>query len=333
MMHLHLISTTFRDRLVCYPFRISRRSTFQPLITRPRTPEAEVVSKSYCLTPAMSPTPIYIVTTSQTPLPIRFPRPRKPILLLPPLIHRALHSALDARPPSAIASSSGIIIPHPESLVKHDVPSRAFPSQMTPRSDTSSPSADPDETDDIDAEVTVKLHLVGRAPTSTRAGWVTESLAFLARYKGLGSVDNLLIGFNGVDYKGRKTAASEMFGCGTEGLEGGSGSDVVDEETERGMRGVWDEVSRGGGGVGGRVGRMGTMYLPLGLLRALSEAEVAPRINAMDTPDCQSLPKEYSGFAREKGIELWAGGGGEGAGEGFLCFPHFLSLIADLCPL
>ena len=245
------------------------------------------------------PTSLYILTTSQSPLPPRYPRPHKPILLLPPLFHRTLHSALDANPPSASSSSTAVIIPHIDSIVKHDVPAQI---------QNGSPLTD---SDGADAEVTVKLHLIGSADASTRAGWISEALEFLERRKGLGCVDTLLVGFKGVDYKGKKTAASELFGCGVEGLENGSGTDVVDIETERGVREVWDIITKGDLGVR----TLGTMYLPLDLLRGLSETNFPPKINAMDTPDCASLPKEYSGFAKEKGIELWASGGGEGAGE------------------
>ena len=249
------------------------------------------------------PISLYVLTTSQTPLPTRYPRPHKPVLLLPPLIHRSLHAALDLKNPSASTSSSSIIIPHPDTLVKHDVPARS--EARAP------PADDEDEAEESDAEVTVKLHVVGKADPKVRAGWVTESLEILGTHKGLRGIDTLLLGFSGVDYKGKKTVASEMFGCGAEGLESGSGSEVVDEETERGVREVWNLVSRLDLGVG----KLGTMYLPLSLLRGLSEEDVKPMVNAMDTPDCQSLPKEYSGFARDRGIELWAGGGGEGAGE------------------
>ncbi|CAD6581674.1 MAG: hypothetical protein TREMPRED_003062 [Tremellales sp. Tagirdzhanova-0007] len=248
-----------------------------------------------------SPISLYVLTTSQTPLPTRYPRPHKPVLLLPALIHRSLHAALDQKIPSASTSSSSIIIPHPDTLVKHDVPVRT----EQPRS----PDGEDDGDGEIDAEVTVKLHIVGKGDPKVRASWVAESLEFLGTHKGLRSVDTLLLGFSGVDYKGKKTVASEMFGCGAEGLESGSGSEIVDEETERGVREVWDLVSKSGLGVF----NLGTLYLPLGLLKKLSEEDVAPKINAMDTPDCQSLPKEYSAFARERGIELWAGGGGEGA--------------------
>ena len=173
----------------------------------------------------------------------------------------------------------------------------------------------------------MKLHIVGKGDPKVRASWVAESLEFLGTHKGLRSVDTLLLGFSGVDYKGKKTVASEMFGCGAEGLESGSGSEIVDEETERGVREVWDLVSKSGLGVF----NLGTLYLPLGLLKKLSEEDVAPKINAMDTPDCQSLPKEYSAFARERGIELWAGGGGEGAGESRIPYQTYHGRKNDDC--
>lgn len=121
-----------------------------------------------------------------------------------------------------------------------------------------------------------------------------------------------------------------MFGCGSEGLENPSSEDVdpgVEEEIMRFWKGLSDVLagqsshSQTGNGEGERrIGRVGTLYLPLGLLRRLSdegksEAGSEVSINALDTPDCHSLPKEYTTFAKERGIELWAGGGGEGSGE------------------
>ena len=266
---------------------------------------------------------LYILTTSQTPLPTRYPKPHKPNLLIPTLIHRSLHSALDPKPPSASTSSNTIIIPNPDSLVKHDVPSRKHRPQVITDQNNDNRS------DEIDAEVTVKLHLVGGEDEdpNVRAGWVKESLEFLGHTKGLESVDNLLLGFSGVDYKGKRTMASEMFGCGVEGLESGSGSEIVSPKTERSVKQVWDIITDQKD-LG--VDTLGTMYLPLELLKDLSEGKVSPRINAMDTPDCQSLPKEYSDFAKERGIDLWAGGGGEGSGEVSVhdsCLVSFLTCI------
>jgi hypothetical protein len=38
-----------------------------------------------------------------------------------------------------------------------------------------------------------------------------------------------------------------------------------------------------------------------------------PAVNSLSTPDCHSLPQELQDYARDKGIELWAGSAGEGS--------------------
>ncbi|KAI5454670.1 hypothetical protein NCC49_003561 [Naganishia albida] len=38
-----------------------------------------------------------------------------------------------------------------------------------------------------------------------------------------------------------------------------------------------------------------------------------PAVNCMDTPDCHWLPEDLLNYAKDNGIELWAGGGGEGS--------------------
>jgi hypothetical protein len=40
-----------------------------------------------------------------------------------------------------------------------------------------------------------------------------------------------------------------------------------------------------------------------------------PVVNCMNTPDCHWLPEDLLSYARDNGIELWAGGGGEGSGR------------------
>jgi hypothetical protein len=49
----------------------------------------------------------------------------------------------------------------------------------------------------------------------------------------------------------------------------------------------------------------------------------APAVNRLNTPDCHSLPQDLLKFAKERRIELWAGGSGEGSGE----FPGFHSVF------
>lgn len=53
-------------------------------------------------------------------------------------------------------------------------------------------------------------------------------------------------------------------------------------------------------------------YTGEGPIGGTGSAARAPRVNSLSTPDCHSLPEELQSFAKEKGIELWAGGSGEG---------------------
>ncbi|KAI9634485.1 uncharacterized protein MKK02DRAFT_28223 [Dioszegia hungarica] len=278
------------------------------------------------------PSSLLLFTSSQAPLPTRYPHPHKPRFVIPPLVHRTLHNALDAKPADGSDSNGDtsapgfqvdqgcLILPHPDSMVKHDLP----PSSRTPTPPSEAVNhADTNVVNDAvhsegDMELTLKLHLVGSSSAEERTRWVDEALSTLSTYKGLGagSVDTLLVGWKGVDYKGKKTAVSEFFGCGAEGLEGGGGAEAS-EEVEEEVRDSWGRIVEALKGEGEqRVKRLGTMYLPLGVLQRLTTGNgkvQKPEINMLDTPDCHHLPKEYSGFAKEHAVELWAGGGGEGA--------------------
>ncbi|ORX34140.1 hypothetical protein BD324DRAFT_166633 [Kockovaella imperatae] len=300
---------------------------------------------------------LLIFTGSHHPLPRKYPHPHKPILLIPPFMHRTLHAALDQTPPATSTTSDGtLIIPHPDNIIKHDLPELAAdrtgidekPHGQTNDASTTLDTAQPLSTvaedgfsrsDDIDAEVTVKLHLVGSSTSSsTRLEWITKALTSLAEFKGLKEVDTLLLGFKGVDYRGQKSEAATVLGCGTEGMESGSGGEVVDEQVASEVVDTWRALIKAKGASSKglpngssapdghsiptvdleqavkHVKILGTLYMPLSLLETLSEdAAQAPTINSMDTPDCHHLPREYLDFARERGIELWAGGGGEGS--------------------
>lgn len=303
-----------------------------------------------------TPTSLYILTSSQAPLPVRYPHPHKPRLVIPPLVHRTLHNALDKDPSSSTSSKQGylhdersgrVVIPHPDAISKHDLPSTSsaigtggneeFSGKGVKTSMDTDTNVDntPVQASDGDLELTLKLHLIAPSPTgsssltSSRSSWVQESLDILADYKGLTEVDTLLIGWKGVDYKGKRTAVSEFFGCGAEGMESASGGEAVSEELEKEVKECWGDIIREirsgtGDNLGtrgrGKIRRLGTMYLPLAVLQVLTAEATQgkgekPAINMLDTPDCHHLPHEYSGFAKENGIELWAGGGGEGAGE------------------
>ena len=308
---------------------------------------------------------------------------------------------------SSSTPSSGptLVIPHPDSIIKQDEPVSADKVYLngTSPSSTNAKATGADEPSQtltteahvpsgpeglvgaqVESEITLKLHLVGQPSSSSastsasasaiaseRLEWVREALSVARTHKGLSRVDTLLIGFKGVDYKGKKTAVSEFFGCGAEGMESGSGVENVAPEVEEEVVQTWckvrDEV-RGGGEA--EVGRLGTLYLPLGVLRRLTEMDgdegagkegevngnghghgngkgngngqgahekgrQGPVINMLDTPDCHSLPKEYMAYAKEKDIALWAGGGGEGAGELIslafhVLFVRALSASADM---
>lgn len=265
---------------------------------------------------------LLIFTTSQSPLAIKTPRPHKPTLNLPAIIHRSLHAALDATPASFnVSPESTIIIPHPDTLIKHDVPPNhshpsegvsSHPSDINVTSQPPAAGTGSAKGEELEAEITIKVHLVGSASPSKRAGWVVDALDSLHEYKGLTEVDTLLVGFKGIDYKGKRTAAADFFGCGAEGLT----SDVapaVTEQSTKDAREIWELVQENVKGRG--VKQVGTLYLPLDVLKGLSQSTSSPKVNSLDTPDCHSLPKDYTEFAKENGIELWAGGGGEGSGE------------------
>ena len=235
---------------------------------------------------------LYLFTTSQNPLPGRYPRPAKPALIVPPLIHRSLHQALDQSPPSlSISSAKAITIPHIDHLRKHDIPSAP-------------------EHDDV--EITLKIHLVAPANATEQAGWIKEALGLVQTAIGIGGADTLLIGFKGVDYKGKKTDEGESVSADYS-VESGVEDHIVEFWTQLvGWLKKEKEV---------KVKTLGTMYLPLGVLKRLKTLEGEQKdglgkvqVNSLDTPDCHHLPKDFTGWAKENGVQLWAGGGGEGSG-------------------
>jgi hypothetical protein len=255
---------------------------------------------------------LYVFTTSQNPLPGRYPRPTKPVLIVPPLIHRSLHQALDQSPPSlSVSSASGsgagstgssITIPHLDHLRKHDIP---------PRSENGS-----DET-----ELTIKLHLVGPSAAKEKSQWVQEALQLAQTALGLVGADTLLIGFKGVDYRGKKTAETSNGNGDKDSIPPSDysvSSDMEDHIVE-----FWQSLTewlQQDETLGKRIKKVGTMYLPLGVLKRLKELEGKTgggrvEVNSLDTPDCHHLPKEFTGWAKENGVQLWAGGGGEGSGK------------------
>lgn len=260
--------------------------------------------------PNMPPS-LVLFTTSQTPLAVRYPHPRKPILTVPPLLHRSLHNALDRDQPSAAfvvnAGDAGgvaqgtLYIPNLEELAK--------PSPLPVANGHAAPELVHDN-----IELTVKVHLIvsptSTSPASARAEWVSEALQVFRKAKRLPLPDNLLIGFKGIDYRGIKTAT---------GAEASvtPNTEIVPAELEEEVLKVWERVFAERGKLVKENGKLGSLYAPQGLLKKLTEREGEGRVkvNALDTPDCHHLPKDYTGYARKNGVELWAGGGGEGSGK------------------
>lgn len=114
---------------------------------------------------------LILFSGSQSPLPVRYARPSKPTLAIPPLVHRALHTALDAQPPSALFDKSAdtLVIPNPSAFVKH----------------TSG--------GDKEYEVTVKIQVSAATPSSYYQT-VKDALQVLADRKGLAAADIVLVG-------------------------------------------------------------------------------------------------------------------------------------------
>lgn len=57
----------------------------------------------------------------------------------------------------------------------------------------------------------------------------------------------------------------------------------------------------------------GTLNLSLAELKQLTGIQ-APFVNELDVPDCTTLAKDFTMFAKDNGIQLWPSGGGMGAG-------------------
>lgn len=164
-----------------------------------------------------SPTQLVLYTTTTTPLVVRYPTPPKQQLVLPAIVHQTLHTALDR----ATADS-----------FEYSESSRTLRIPAVPEASVSA-GLDPD------LELTVKLHLLARQAHDS----VPEALETLKDAKGwtTAQIDTLLVGFKGVDYKGKRTAAGEMFGCGSEyWLGGGEEGVVVPEHVQDEILKVWE---------------------------------------------------------------------------------------------
>ncbi|EJT45443.1 hypothetical protein A1Q1_06059 [Trichosporon asahii var. asahii CBS 2479] len=117
---------------------------------------------------------LLLFSGSQSPLAVRYPHPKDPKLVLPPLVHRALHTALDTKPPSAALNShtNTLIIPKPEALNKHT----------------------PAEYEQEDFEVTVKIQLRREQSTQEYLESIRSALEILSTRKGLSTPDVVLVG-------------------------------------------------------------------------------------------------------------------------------------------
>jgi hypothetical protein len=111
---------------------------------------------------------------SQSPLAVRYPRPAKSTLVLPPFVHRALHTALDQSQPSATveASTDALLIPNPSALAKHTFGSG----------------------DEAQYEATVKIQLTEARTAQGVVDAIKDALQVLAQSKGLTTIDVILLG-------------------------------------------------------------------------------------------------------------------------------------------
>jgi len=116
---------------------------------------------------------LILFSGSQSPLAVRYPRPAKSPLVLPPLVHRALHTALDPQQPSVLVDSDTVTIPHPGALAKHAISDGEYEKEY---------------------ETTVKIQLTEARDPSTVVGLIREALQVLAERKGLNTVDVVLLG-------------------------------------------------------------------------------------------------------------------------------------------
>lgn len=132
---------------------------------------------------------LLLFSGSQSPLAVRYPHPKDPKLVLPPLVHRALHTALDTKPPSAALNShtNTLIIPKPEALNKHT----------------------PAEYEQEDFEVTVKIQLRREQSTQEYLESIRSALEILSTRKGLSTPDVVLVGLPEGTCKGKERSVSD----------------------------------------------------------------------------------------------------------------------------
>ncbi|KAJ9107869.1 hypothetical protein QFC19_002775 [Naganishia cerealis] len=167
----------------------------------------------------MPATSLLLFTTSQTPLPNRYPTPASTRSLpIPPLLHASLHLAVDRPSPSYTLTKEGVLmIPNPEDEIDAINGTRAaVAGEQEGRMQGPAVA-------DEDAEVTVKFYLVSASPVTATSSSVrakqqiTRALRNLQHYKAHDPrwrgdrarrwIDTFLIGWKGVEYRGERRSS------------------------------------------------------------------------------------------------------------------------------
>lgn len=156
------------------------------------------------------PTSLLLFTTSQTPLPPRYPHPTKPRLQIPSFLHASLHSALDRDPPSFKLNPDGVLlIPDPKDGIDDVNGDFSTDGVVHPKEP---------EDDEYDAEITVKMYLVNVADLTVdeQKKQIARAVRNLTSYKGNDKrwqgragrhIDTFLVGWKNIDYVGQKEGA------------------------------------------------------------------------------------------------------------------------------
>ena len=169
--------------------------------------------------PSSIPGSLLLFTTTQTPLPVRYPSPEsQKSLLIPPLLHASLHLAIDRAPQSLTLTDEGVLmIPNPEDRID----------EINGNRSGADVDADGDEAADADTEITVKFHVVSNSPAldgsrttdsvRRQKSQISRAIRNLEHYKSGDSrwrgerarkgIDTFLIGWKGVEYRGEKQAS------------------------------------------------------------------------------------------------------------------------------
>lgn len=171
--------------------------------------------------PSSIPGSLLLFTTTQTPLPVRYPSPEsQKSLLIPPLLHASLHLAVDRAPQSLTLTDEGVLmIPNPEDRID----------EINGNRSGADVDAEGDEAADADTEITVKFHIVSDSPAldgsqatdsvRRQKSQISRAIRNLEHYKSGDSrwrgerarkgIDTFLIGWKGVEYRGEKRASDD----------------------------------------------------------------------------------------------------------------------------